>query len=85
LAQEAVNAQAANILLMGALTAMPALPLQAEDYVEALTQRFKGAVYEMNQKVLRPGVQFDRSLKAGSGIEISIPEMFCRHIRTNIL
>lgn len=55
LAQEAGNAQAANILLMGALTAMPALPLQAEDYVEALTQRFKGAVYEMNQKVFDLG------------------------------
>lgn len=55
LAQEAGNAQAANILLMGALTAMPGLPLQAEDYADALTQRFKGAVYEMNQKVFNLG------------------------------
>lgn len=55
LAQEAGNAQAANILLMGALTAMPEIPLQAEDYVQVLTQRFKGAVYELNQKVFDLG------------------------------
>jgi indolepyruvate ferredoxin oxidoreductase beta subunit len=55
LAQEAGNAQAANILLMGALTAMPEVPLMAEDYVQVLNQRFKGEVYELNQKVFNQG------------------------------
>ncbi len=55
LAQEAGNAQAANILLMGALTAMPEIPLTAEDYGQVLTQRFKGEVYELNQKVFNLG------------------------------
>lgn len=55
LAQEAGNAQAANILLMGALTAMPEIPLQAEDYALVLTQRFKGEVYELNQTVFDLG------------------------------
>ena len=55
LAQEAGNAQAANILLMGALTAMLEIPLTAEDYGQVLTQRFKGEVYELNQKVFNLG------------------------------
>lgn len=55
LAQEAGNAQAANILLMGALTAIPELPLQAADYVEVLKQRFQGNVYDLNQKVFDLG------------------------------
>jgi len=55
LAQEAGNAQAANILLMGALTAMPEMPLQPGDYAQVLTQRFSGAVYELNQKVFDRG------------------------------
>lgn len=55
LAQEAGNAQAANILLMGALTAMPEMPLQPGDYAQVLTQRFSGAVYELNQKVFDLG------------------------------
>lgn len=55
LAQEAGNAQAANILLMGALTAMPEIPLQAEDYSQVLSQRFKGDVYDLNQKVFDLG------------------------------
>jgi len=55
LAQEADNAQAANILLMGALTAMPEIPLQAEDYSQVLSQRFKGDVYDLNQKVFDLG------------------------------
>jgi indolepyruvate ferredoxin oxidoreductase beta subunit len=55
LAQEAGNAQAANILLMGALTAMPEIPLQPQDYAQVLTQRFSGAVYELNQKLFDLG------------------------------
>lgn len=55
LAQEAGNAQAANILLMGALTAMPEMPLQGEDYIDVLNQRFKGEVYALNQKVFDLG------------------------------
>ncbi len=55
LTQEAGNAQAANILLMGALTAMPEIPLQAEDYSQVLSQRFKGDVYALNQEVFDLG------------------------------
>lgn len=55
LAQEEGNAQAANILLMGALTAMPEMPLHAQDYVQVLTQRFQGSVYELNQRVFDLG------------------------------
>ena len=34
---------------------MPEIPLQAEDYVQVLNQRFKGEVYELNQTVFDLG------------------------------
>lgn len=55
LAQEAGNAQAANILLMGALTALPSVPLSAADYEQVLKQRFQGEVYNTNKQVFSLG------------------------------
>lgn len=49
------NPQAANITLMGALTALPEVPLSDTDYDEVLKTRFKGAVLELNQKVFSLG------------------------------
>jgi indolepyruvate ferredoxin oxidoreductase beta subunit len=55
LAIEAGNPQAANITLMGALTALPELPLTDSDYDEILKTRFKGNVLELNQRVFSLG------------------------------
>lgn len=51
LAIEAGNPQAANITLMGALTALPEIPLSDNDYTDILKTRFNGTVLELNQKV----------------------------------
>lgn len=55
LAQEEGNAQAANILLMGALTALPEVPLSEEDYMVVLEQRFQGQALELNLRAFRSG------------------------------
>lgn len=55
LAQEAGNAQAANILLMGALTALPEVPLTEEDYLVVLRQRFKDQALELNLRAFKAG------------------------------
>lgn len=55
LAQEAGNAQAANILLMGALTAFPEVPLGEDDYLEVLKQRFQNQALEANLKAFKSG------------------------------
>jgi indolepyruvate ferredoxin oxidoreductase beta subunit len=55
LAIDAGNPQAANITLMGALTALPEIPLADSDYDEVLKTRFKGSVLELNQKVFSLG------------------------------
>ena len=57
LALEAGNSQATNILLMGALTALPSVPIDIDDYERILEQRFSGQVLEMNLKVLRIGYE----------------------------
>ena len=57
LAVEAGNSQATNILLMGALTALPSVPIDIDDYERILEQRFSGQVLEMNLKVLRIGYE----------------------------
>ncbi|MGI6413991.1 MAG: indolepyruvate oxidoreductase subunit beta [Syntrophomonadaceae bacterium] len=54
-AQECGNPQAANILLMGSLTAVPEIPLSDEDYTEILKQRFKDKVLEVNCRVFEIG------------------------------
>lgn len=55
LAVEAGNSQAANILLMGALTALPSVPIDADDYDIMLKQRFKGHALDLNRKVFKIG------------------------------
>ncbi len=57
LALEAGNSQATNILLMGALTALPSVPIDIDDYERILEQRFSGQVLEMNRKVLKIGYE----------------------------
>ena len=56
LALMAGDGKAANIALMGALMALRELPLSKEDFARALSQRFKGAVLALNQKVFEMGV-----------------------------
>jgi indolepyruvate ferredoxin oxidoreductase beta subunit len=53
--RETGDGKAANIALMGALMALPELPLDKEDFARALGQRFKGTVLEMNLKVFEAG------------------------------
>lgn len=57
LAVEAGNSQAANILLMGALTALPQVPIDVNDYDMVLEQRFSGKALEMNRKVFMMGYE----------------------------
>ncbi|HZK86870.1 MAG TPA: indolepyruvate oxidoreductase subunit beta [Syntrophomonas sp.] len=57
LAVEAGNSQAANILLMGALVALPQVPIDADDYERVLEQRFSGKTLEMNRKVFKIGYE----------------------------
>ncbi len=55
LALEAGNAKAANIALIGALSAAGFLPLDEEDFEKALEQRFSGPALELNKKVFAMG------------------------------
>lgn len=55
LAVEAGNSQAANIILMGALTAIADVPIKSSDYDEVLSQRFRGKVLELNRQVFHIG------------------------------
>lgn len=57
LAVEAGNSQAANILLMGSLTALPQIPIDADDYDQVLEQRFNGQALAMNRKVFKIGYE----------------------------
>lgn len=57
LAVKAGNSQAANILLMGALTAIPHVPIEINDYDQVLAMRFKDKVLELNQKVFQTGYE----------------------------
>jgi indolepyruvate ferredoxin oxidoreductase beta subunit len=57
LAVEAGNSQAANILLMGALTALPSVPIDVADYNKVLEQRFSGKTLELNLKVFKIGYE----------------------------
>ena len=57
LAVKAGNSQAANILLMGALTAIPHVPIVINDYDQVLAMRFKDKVLELNQKVFQTGYE----------------------------
>ncbi|HNX28943.1 MAG TPA: indolepyruvate oxidoreductase subunit beta [Syntrophomonadaceae bacterium] len=57
LAVEAGNSQATNILLMGALTALPQVPLTADDYDRVMEQRFNSNALELNRKVFKIGYE----------------------------
>lgn len=57
LAVEAGNSQATNILLMGTLTALPKVPIDADDYYKVLEQRFSGKALELNRKVFKIGYE----------------------------
>lgn len=57
IALDADNGKAANIALMGALTRVPEIPLEMEDYAVALEQRFEGRVLELNKKVFARGYE----------------------------
>ncbi len=55
IAMEAGDSKAANIALLGAFSTLPAAPLNGEDLEKILTQRFKGAVLELNQRAFAMG------------------------------
>ena len=55
IAMEVGDSRAANIALLGAFTQLPDSPLSREDLEKILTQRFKGAVLELNQKAFAKG------------------------------
>ncbi len=55
LAMDAGNSQAANILLMGSLTALPQVPIDADDFERMIEQRFSGQALELNRKVFKLG------------------------------
>ena len=57
IAIDAGNSKAANIALMGALTGVPESPVTIDDFMVAINQRFKGAVLELNKKVIVEGNQ----------------------------
>jgi len=57
IAIEAGNPQAANITIMGALTALSQVPLDLADYFEILQTRFSGQVLELNKKVFKLGYE----------------------------
>lgn len=54
-AKEAGDAKAANILLMGAVTALAEMPLGPEDYEQVLAQRFSGPALTLNRQVFNLG------------------------------
>ncbi|HNX92993.1 MAG TPA: indolepyruvate oxidoreductase subunit beta [Syntrophomonas sp.] len=55
LAMDAGNSQAANILLMGSLTALSQVPINADDFERMIEQRFSGQALELNRKVFKLG------------------------------
>lgn len=57
IAMEVGDSRAANIALLGAFTQLPAAPLSREDLEKILTQRFKGAVLEVNRKAFAMGCE----------------------------
>lgn len=55
MAVEAGNAKVANIIMMGALSALPEIPAEPEDFFKVLEQNFKGAALELNKKAFMIG------------------------------
>ena len=65
IAMEAGDSKAANIALLGAFSQLPGAPLSRDDLARILTQRFKGAVLELNQKAFAMGCE-----AAGKGARV---------------
>ena len=57
IAMEAGDSKSANIALLGAFSQLPGAPLSREDLEKILTQRFKGAVLEINQRAFAMGCE----------------------------
>lgn len=55
IAIEAGSSKSANIVLMGALVALPQSPCSTEEYFDAMSQNFSGKVLEMNKKAFQMG------------------------------
>lgn len=68
IAIKAGNPQAANITLMGALTALNDIPLDLNDYYELLKSRFSGEVLQLNASVFQMGYE---ALKTHSETRLS--------------
>lgn len=66
LALSAGNPKAANIALMGAITRIPEVPLDTQDYEHALTQRFSGEALRLNRIVFGLGYDAVESQLNGS-------------------
>ena len=64
IAIEAGDSRAANIALLGAFSQLSAAPLSREDLEKILTQRFKGAVLELNQRAFAMG--YEAAKKGGA-------------------
>ena len=64
IAMEAGDSKAANIALLGAFSQLPGAPLSREDLEKILSQRFKGAVLEINRRAFAMGCE-----AAGKGAE----------------
>ncbi|MCI6567588.1 MAG: indolepyruvate oxidoreductase subunit beta [Dysosmobacter sp.] len=57
IAMEVGDSRSANIALLGAFTQLPDSPLSREDLEKILTQRFRGAVLELNQRAFAMGCE----------------------------
>ena len=57
IAMEVGDSRSANIALLGAFTQLPDAPLSREDLEKILTQRFRGAVLELNQRAFAMGCE----------------------------
>ena len=57
IAMEVGDSRSANIALLGAFTQLPDSPLSREDLEKILTQRFRGAVLELNRRAFAMGCE----------------------------
>ena len=57
IAMEVGDSRSANIALLGAFAQLPDSPLSREDLEKILTQRFRGAVLELNRKAFAMGCE----------------------------
>jgi indolepyruvate ferredoxin oxidoreductase beta subunit len=57
LAMEAGHVQAANIVLLGCLAALPSIPLTLGDFDIILGQRFQGEILQLNRQAFKLGYE----------------------------